>query len=116
MGDNSGQYGNGTITATWSNGTLTATGTTVTRGGSVGDSAGTFSDVYWDTTTTGIADDADNNAPEGKTTSELQTPTEAQKSLPNYPSGLYANWNVPRPDTNAGRRGGQRQPLGLRSQ
>ena len=43
---------------------------------------------------TGIADDADNNAPEGKTTSELQTPQESDKSGDTYPTGLYANWNV----------------------
>ena len=50
--------------------------------------------AYWDTDVSGIADDTDNTAPEGKTTSELQTPTETQKSLPSYPTGIYSNWNV----------------------
>ena len=94
VGENSGNFGSGTIIAAWSNGTVTATGATVNRGATVGSGAGTFTDVYWDTDTTGIPDDADNNAPEGKTTSELQTPAESQKSLPNYPTGIYANWNV----------------------
>ncbi len=46
-------------------------------------------DSYWDVTTTGIAD---NNAPdtgEGKTTSDLQSPTQTD----GY-AGIYANWNL----------------------
>ncbi len=43
---------------------------------------------YWDVTTTGLADDADTTGPEGKTTSQLQTPTAYGTS------GIYAGWNV----------------------
>ena len=90
-----GNHFGGTITAAWSKGVPTGDDSgTNNVGGLIGTGAGTVNNSYWDTDVSGIADDADNNAPEGKTTSELQTPTEAQKSLPNYPSGLYANWNV----------------------
>ena len=87
-----------TVTVAWSKGAVTSTGTpdnaTVNDGGSVGKQDGTVTYAYWDTDVSGIADDTDNTAPEGKTTSELQTPTETQKSLPSYPTGIYANWNV----------------------
>ena len=59
--------------------------TTVTPSGSTGSSNVGVLNSYWDTGTTGIADDADTDAPEGKTTRELQRP--------NGYSGLYANWN-----------------------
>ncbi len=49
-------------------------------------SGGTITDNYWDTGTTDIADDSDTTAPEGKTTSDLQ-------SVTSY-TGIYANWNV----------------------
>ena len=85
-----------TITVAWSKGAVTSTGTPTTKniGGSVGDQDGTVTYAYWDADVSGIADDTDNTAPEGKTTSELQTPTETQKSLPSYPTGIYSNWNV----------------------
>ena len=87
-----------TVTVAWSKGAVTSSGTpsgaTINRGGLVGDQDGTVTYAYWDTDVSGIADDTDNTAPEGKTTSELQTPTEAQKSLPSYPTGIYSNWNV----------------------
>ena len=79
----------GTITAAWSGGSVTATATTVNRGGLVGAGSGTVTNAYWDTDTSGIPDDADTNAPEGKTSSELQTPTAYGTG-----SSLYANWNV----------------------
>ena len=44
------------------------------------------SSSYWNADTTGIADDADASAPEGKTASQLQSPT-------GY-TGIYANWNI----------------------
>ncbi len=88
VGDN--RSGN-TVTVGWSGGTVTVTGTpsTTNRGASVGNQAGTASYLYWDTQTSGIADDADTNAPEGKTTSELQTPTEYGDS-----TSIFGNWNV----------------------
>ena len=77
-----------TITASYSLGkqTATATGGTATTGGFAGSNSGTITDSYWDTATSGIADDTGNAAPEGKTTSELQTPTTE--------TGIYANWDV----------------------
>ena len=82
-----------TVTVAWSKGTVTSTGrpsgATLSSGGLVGDQDGTVTHAYWDTDVSGIADDTDNTAPEGKTTSDLQTPTA-------YGSGssLYASWNV----------------------
>ncbi len=43
---------------------------------------------YWDTTTTGINDDADTTGPEGRSTSVLQSPTDYGTT------GLYSGWNV----------------------
>ena len=80
----------GTITASYSTGGHTGTGTNSTAsGGLAGTQNGTVTASYWDTDTSSIADDADTNPPEGKTTSALQTPTA-------YGTGnaIYANWNV----------------------
>ena len=81
----------GNVTASFSTGAPTATGDgTLAAGGLVGaHTGGTNTNSYWDTATSGIADDADNNSPEGKTTSELQTPTAYGTG-----SSLYANWNL----------------------
>ena len=51
-----------------------------------GSSAGSATASYWDTATTGIADDADSAMPEGKTTRELQSPRPY--------TGIYSTWNV----------------------
>ena len=85
-----------TITASYSLGSQTAaaTGGTANTGGFAATNAGTITASYWDTDTSNIADDTDNNAPEGKTTSELQTPAEKQKSGSTYPTGIYSTWNA----------------------
>ena len=78
------------ISASYSIGTVSTTGSG--RGGFVG--SGTFSGAdpatisasYWDTVTTSIADDNDNNAPEGETSNKL-------KSVTSY-TDIYADWNV----------------------
>ena len=44
---------------------------------------------YWDVTTTGIADDNNADTGEGKTTIELQSPTQTD----GY-AGIYANWDI----------------------
>ena len=79
-----------TITASFSTGSHTGTGTgtgaTTASGGFTATQSGTVNNSYWDVTTSVIADDTDNTAPEGKTTSELQTPTTE--------TGIYANWDV----------------------
>ena len=78
-----------TITASYSLGSQSATtesSGTPNKGGFAGSNSGTITDSYWDTTTSGIADDADTNSPEGKTTTALQTP--------NTETGIYANWDV----------------------
>ena len=52
-------------------------------GGLIGDNTGNVTDSYWDTVTSG---QSYSDGGEGKTTSELQSPT-------GY-SGIYANWNA----------------------
>ena len=80
----------GTIDSAYSTGTPTGTQSSGTPdvGGSIGESSAGSNAlrIYWDVTTTGIADDADNNAPEGKTTTDLQTPTDY--------TGIYSDWNI----------------------
>ena len=78
-----GQIASGSdVTASYATGAVTGAGT---KGGLVGSSAGTVTDSYWDTQTSGIVDDSDTVAPEGKLTSDLQSVTSA--------SGIYANWD-----------------------
>ena len=83
-----GQTGIVTVTASYATGTVTGpTSTSATRG-LIDDisPAATVTDSYWDVTTSGIADDSGDDAPEGKTTTELQSPT-------GY-TDIYAGWNV----------------------
>ena len=87
-----GSSGSGAGLVGWSSGTIRAGYSTgavtggVARGGfALGDGSVTAS--YWDTTLSGVNDDSDNNPPEGKTTSQLQMPTEYGAS------GLYAAWD-----------------------
>ena len=73
----------GRILASYSTGSVTGTGSV---GGLVGSNfadRGTATDSYWDAQTSGQAESAGG---EGKTTSELQSPT-------GY-TGIYANWNL----------------------
>ena len=48
-----------------------------------------FADSYWDVTTTSIADDNDVTTGVGKTTTELQSPTQTD----GY-AGIYATWDI----------------------
>ncbi len=75
----------GTVEASYSLGAATISGAGTNSGSGAGGlvGSGTATASYWDTQTSGIADDTD---PAGKTTAELQTPT-------GY-AGIYANWNV----------------------
>ena len=75
---------NPTITASYVNGQVSGT-RSVNSFFSVNDNA-TVTDSYRDIDTSGIQDDSDNDAPEGKTTAELQNPTGH--------TGIYENWNV----------------------
>ncbi len=72
----------GGVTASYAIGRVTGTGT---KGGLVGSSAGTVTDSYWDTQESGIADDGDTVAPEGKLTADLQSVTSARD--------IYAAWD-----------------------
>ena len=78
------------ISASYSTGTVTGTRSSGT--GLVGlfenGAAAVITDSYWDVTTSGIADDADDpaTAPEGKTTSDLQTPVDY--------TGIYSAWDA----------------------
>ena len=82
------------VTASYATGTVT--------GAAGGDTGGLIGVIqagamvtasYWDTDTSGINDDGDDDAPEGKTTVELQTPT-AYGSATSTPPSIYASWNV----------------------
>jgi len=84
VGRNAGASGPRVI-AGYSTGAVTAaSGDHV--GGFVGNNSGTITASYWDSTTSGIADDADTAAPEGAATADLQT-------VLSY-TGVYENWNV----------------------
>ena len=71
-----------TITGSYAAGEVTGAGT---KGGFVGNNSGTVTDSYWDSDRSGIDDDNDADAPEGKTTMQLQSPM-------SY-AAIYANWN-----------------------
>ena len=77
----------GSIIASYATGAVTGTGAEV--GGLAGSNTGTITNSYWDVTTTGIVDDGDASTGEGKTTSDLQTPTQAD----GY-TGIYSAWNL----------------------
>ena len=80
----------GSITASYFTGSATGTGGNV--GGLMGLNSfgvGTITDSYWNVTTSGIADDNNAATGEGKTTSQLQSPTQT-----NGYAGIYANWNL----------------------
>ena len=87
VGHNVGQS---PITASYSLGKQNVTAGTGTnfKGGLVGASgnAGTITDSYWDTTTSGESNSAGGT---GKTTAELQTPTAYGTG-----SSIYANWDA----------------------
>ena len=87
MGGLVGQVGAQTsITAAYAIGTVTTAGGN--RGGLTGFArpTATIAASYWDSTSSGIADDADTNMPEGRTTAQLQAPTDY--------AGIYAAWNA----------------------
>ena len=82
-----GQLQAGTIDASYSRGSISGTRSGTAVGGLVGQrSGGTITASYWDTVDSNIADDADNNPPEGESTTNLQTPT-------GY-TGIYSAWNI----------------------
>ena len=89
VGGLAGYIVNTTLRASYATGQPKTSGTGVQYlGGLIGfaGSDGTTENSYWDTTTSLIPDDTDDNAPEGKSTAELQRPTEY--------TGIYAAWNV----------------------
>ena len=78
-------WASGEVTDSYATGSVSGT---VSVGGLIGAVFGTI-DVtasYWDTDTSGIADDADTDSPEGRTTTQLQAPTTT--------SGIYAAWDA----------------------
>ena len=82
-----GLHGGGSIKASYASGAVSLSNG-VAKGGLVGKvSVGaTVSASYWDTGGTGVADDGDTLAPEGRTAAQLAAPT-------GY-AGLYADWNL----------------------
>ena len=83
----SGAIQGATVTASYATGPVAASGTNSNSGGLYGRTyqTNTITASYWDTGTTGIADDSDNNMPEGVTTRELQSVTSA--------TGVFADWD-----------------------
>ena len=75
-----------TITASYAIGRVSGNSTSATRGLLSAFNLATITASYWDTETSGIPDDSDAFQPEGKTTAELQTPTDY--------TGIYADWNI----------------------
>ena len=88
VGQVSGTSGNpASVTSVYATGTVSASRDNSRVGGLIGVAENaTVSASYWDTKTGGIADDADADPPEGKTTGELKRPTRY--------TGIYENWNV----------------------
>ena len=79
----------GTVTAGYFAGTLS---NTIATNPLVGINQGTINSSYWDTTVSMVADDADNNAPEGRSTAQLQAPTDYGATTTDiFPS---ASWNA----------------------
>ncbi len=83
-----GEVNRGTVTASYARGEVQGANLV---GGLVGRQRGseTVTNSYWDVTTSSIADDNDPETGVGKTTSELQAPTQTD----GY-AGIYANWNL----------------------
>ena len=78
-----GGSGTTAVSTSWSAGAVT--GACPDKAGLIGERAAATAS-WWDAAASGIPDDADLDSPEGRSTSDLQTPT-------GY-AGLYANWNV----------------------
>ena len=77
------------VSASYATGAVSSTGSGSATSGLIGRIAASgiiVSASYWDVGTTGIADDANNTAPEGVATSDLQ-------SITSY-TGVFADWNV----------------------
>ncbi len=71
------------ITASYSTGAVTGACPSGSKSGL--SSGGTVAASYWDATLSSISDDTDANPPEGRTTTQLQSPTSA--------TGIYAAWD-----------------------
>ena len=85
-------FNEGTIRASYALGRVIGDATDA-KGGLVGTGSGTVIASYWDSESSGIEDDNDAAAPEGKTTVQLQSPTSYTSSTGNT-SAIYAGWNV----------------------
>ncbi len=82
------------IAASYATGTAASTASGVNAGGLAGNLPGgaTIANSYWDTDSSGIADaDLDASAGEGKTTGELQMPTDYATR---YATDTYFGWDV----------------------
>ena len=82
---------NGSVTDSYSTGRVVrSSGSATTIGGLIGGeratASGTVSNNYWDTSTSGQSTSAGGSGVVGKTTRQLQTPTDY--------TGIYANWNA----------------------
>ena len=77
----------GSITNSYATGSVAGSGRSVNTGGLVGQNNGTFTNSYWDKTTSGRVESA---AGEGKTTVELQSPTAPGSTS----TKIYYGWDA----------------------
>ena len=78
-------WNQGTIEASYATGAVTGSCSISNKSGLAG-GTGTVAASYWDTDLSDIPDDDDTDPPEGRSTIQLQTPTQYGAS------GLYADW------------------------
>ena len=84
-----GRHHSGNLTNSYSTGRINrASGTATSIGGLIGlkRAVATATNSYWDTSTSGQSTSAGGSGVTGKTTRQLQTPTDY--------TGIYANWNT----------------------
>ena len=83
---------NSSIAASYSTGRVTGAGCPNRAGFALG-SAGTVTASYWDTGLSQFADDAGSAPPEGRTTADLQAPTDYDTLVGSPGEAIYASWD-----------------------
>ena len=79
------------VAASYSTGRVT--GPCASAAGFALGNGGAVTASYWDAGLSGIADDGDSNAPEGKATADLQAPTDYDALVGNPGEAVYATWD-----------------------
>ena len=88
---NRGGGNSSSIAASYSTGRLT--GPCASTAGFALGNGGAVTASYWDAGLSGIADDGDSNAPEGKATADLQAPTDYDTLVGSPGEAIYATWD-----------------------